>query len=100
MDTLQIYLKQLKDYGNITKTQRIQTEMPLRDLETLIDTRMDNNVISHVHSNLVFANVTVFLFLLSDMTNVKNGYMILLIIIFETMNKTSIFVEWIHYRYI
>ena len=52
METLQIYLKQLKDYGNITKTQRIQTEMPLRDLETLIDTRMDNNVISHVHSIL------------------------------------------------
>ena len=60
MDTLQIYLKQFKDYGNMAKTQRIQIEMPLRDLETLIDTT-GNNVISHAHSNLVFATVNIFL---------------------------------------
>ena len=44
----------------MAKTQRIQIEMHLRDLETLIDTT-GNNVISHAHSNLVFATVTIFL---------------------------------------
>ena len=51
---------------------------------------------SHAHSNLVFANVTIYFFLLSDVINVKNGYDVKRSALEKICWDENVQLKWLH----